>query len=169
MLLPSREVEKLLKSMLCHLKTPLLNFNTQQILSKEYATPTFTKYLNAMGKYYFPTNTVMMMKILLSLFATTPSEIQVKAYLRTFDSSMISPFIVMLPQKAWRKTIPIKPHTTDKLKFKKEKYSPIFCHECQWFNKQQKVKQKKWMIIWEVFMHSLHQWRDERDRVWMGS
>ena len=37
------------------------------------------------------------------------------------------------------------------------------------FNKQQKVTKNKWTIIWEVFMHSLHQWRDERDRVWMGS
>ena len=49
--------------MLCHLKTPLLSSNTQQVLPKEYATPTFTKYLDAMGKYFFPPNTVMMMKI----------------------------------------------------------------------------------------------------------
>jgi hypothetical protein len=39
--------------MLCHLKTPLLSSNTQQVLSKEYTTPTFTKYLDAMGKYFF--------------------------------------------------------------------------------------------------------------------
>ena len=81
-------------------KNPLLSSNTQQVLSKEYATPIFTKYLDAMGKYFFPPNTIMMMKIPLSLSATTPSEIQLKAYLRTFDSSMISLFIVMLPQNA---------------------------------------------------------------------